>query len=259
MTFNIRYDNPDDGIHAWSNRKDDVVRLIQAYQPAIFGIQEGLHHQVIFLDSMLGEYTFVGVGRDDGIAKGEYSAVFYKSEIFELLNQGTFWLSELPDIPGSMGWDAACTRIVTWAELHETLSGKRCFIFNTHFDHLGTEARVYSALLLRRKVSEISGSESAVITGDFNFPDTSFAYKVLTKKMTEQTPPFTDTRKVSIESPAGPEWTFQGFDSLTQKTKLDYIFYTGNARILSHTTIRDPRFGEYPSDHLPVMVKLIWE
>jgi endonuclease/exonuclease/phosphatase family metal-dependent hydrolase len=259
MTFNIRYDNPDDGVHAWTNRKTSVVDLIKTYNPDIFGIQEGLYHQVYYLDSSLSQFDYAGIGRDDGKRQGEYSAIFYNHDRYDLLDQDTFWLSEFPEIPGSMGWDAACIRIATWVKLQDKSAHRIYYVFNTHFDHRGTEARIYSALLLRRKVSEITGAHNSVIMGDFNATDTSFVYKILAKKLTEPTAHFFDTKNMSLEAPAGPDWTFQGFNPQTEKKKLDYIFYLGDARILSHETISDQRFGEYPSDHLPVIVQLRWQ
>jgi endonuclease/exonuclease/phosphatase family metal-dependent hydrolase len=165
----------------------------------------------------------------------------------------------LPDLPGSVGWDAACTRIVSWILLEDTRTNKKFYVFNTHFDHQGKEARVYSAILLRRKVHEIAGQDQSVIMGDFNATDSSFTYKILTRKLTENTPHFYDTADMSLESPSGPDWTYHGFSPESDKKKLDYIFYTGKAAVSQHTTIIDERFGSYLSDHLPVMVNLTWE
>ena len=119
MSFNIRYNNPDDGIHAWDNRKENVVKLIRHYNPDVLGLQEALSGQISYLNDQLPDYHWIGVGRDDGETAGEYSPVFCKKDRFELIKSDYFWLSDTPEQPGSMGWDAACPRIVTWLQLYD--------------------------------------------------------------------------------------------------------------------------------------------
>jgi endonuclease/exonuclease/phosphatase family metal-dependent hydrolase len=114
MTYNIRYDNPGDGINQWSSRKEKVFALIKKYDPDIFGVQEALHHQLTDIQNNCNGYKFIGVGRDDGKEKGEYSAIFYRSSRFDVIDQNTFWLSETPQTPGRKIWDAAITRVATW-------------------------------------------------------------------------------------------------------------------------------------------------
>ena len=105
MSFNIRYDNPNDGLNAWKNRKDIAAKTIVFYDVDICGLQEVLEHQLQNLAELMPEYEWIGVGRDDGIKKGEYAPIFYRSENLQLLDNGFFWLSETPEIPGSFGWD----------------------------------------------------------------------------------------------------------------------------------------------------------
>ncbi len=92
MSYNIRLDTEADGVNQWKNRSNKVVALIKKYNPDLFGVQEALHNQMMDLQNNLPEYAFVGVGRDDGKEKGEYSAIFYKKDKFEVLKQNTFWL-----------------------------------------------------------------------------------------------------------------------------------------------------------------------
>src|SRR5690606_23660953 len=124
MTYNIRYDNKGDGVNQWSNRKSKVVTLIKKYDPDIIGVQEALHHQLEDLANALKQYTYVGVGRDDGKTKGEYSALFIRKKRFRISENSTFWLSTTPSVPGSKDWDAAITRIATWARLRDKKSKK---------------------------------------------------------------------------------------------------------------------------------------
>src|SRR6056297_2032192 len=149
MSYNIRYDNPDDGINAWPNRQDHVAEIMaDIYSADIIGVQEALKHQLDDLQARMPGYSWVGVGRDDGRDKGEFSPIFYKTDRFDLIATNTFWLSQTPDRPGSRSWDAAITRIATWARLSDHESGREFYVINTHFDHRGEEARVKSAQLI---------------------------------------------------------------------------------------------------------------
>jgi endonuclease/exonuclease/phosphatase family metal-dependent hydrolase len=183
MTFNIRYDNPRDGLDIWANRKDKVASMVRLYQADIVGMQEAQRNQIDDLAERLPKYQWVGVGRNDGKDGGEFTPIFYRSDRLKLLEQKTFWLSPTPEQAGSRGWDAALPRIVTWAKFTAGSNGaaegkdsansaagkdEAFFVFNTHFDHMGMVARLESAKLLRSKVAEIAGNSPAIVTGDFN-------------------------------------------------------------------------------------------
>ena len=144
------------------------------------GLQEVLKNQLDDLEKLLPNYGWVGVGRDDGINKGEFTPIFYLKQRFELLSSGTFWLSKTPDEAGSRGWDAACKRIVTWAEFKDRAFESRFYHFNTHFDHIGFNAKHKSAYLLLRKIQEICSDLPTIVTGDFNCNERSETYKILT-------------------------------------------------------------------------------
>src|SRR5688572_29417739 len=140
MTFNIRYNNPGDSANAWPFRKDKVASQILFHQAHIVGMQKALHGQISDLQERLSQYKFVGVGRDGG-EKGEYSAIFYDTIRLQLLSSQTFWLSQQPNVVASVGWDAALTRVVTWAKFKDRKTKKIFYHFNTHFDHRGKNAR----------------------------------------------------------------------------------------------------------------------
>ena len=112
ISYNIRYDNKWDKENNWLLRRNRLCQLLKDYKPSIFGIQEGLVHQVAFIDSSLSKYEYIGVGREDGKLKGEFCAIFYDTTRFENKKNSTFWLSETPDA-ASVGWDAALERICT--------------------------------------------------------------------------------------------------------------------------------------------------
>src|SRR6185436_17318400 len=122
MTFNIRYNTWNDSLNAWPYRKDNAASQIRFHNVHILGVQEALYDQVIDLSQLLSQYKYVGVGRDDGKTKGEYSPIFYDTTRLKLLGSSTFWLSLTPETSGSKSWDAAITRIVTWAKFTDAKS-----------------------------------------------------------------------------------------------------------------------------------------
>lgn len=249
MTFNIRLDYSGDGIHVWENRKKGVKDLLQYYQPGIFGIQEGLPNQVHYLDSALTNYRYFGVGRDDGVEKGEFSAIFYDSTNFKLLHSSTFWLSENPDTP-SVGWDAALPRICTYGRFLDKTNQKEFWAFNTHFDHVGIEARKMSVKLISKKIRELNHEKLPVILmGDFNLEPDSEPIQFLNGR-------FEDSFSATEKKQYGPKGTFHGFKDSIVTRRIDYIFLKG-FKTLEHRHV-DDRLPDnnFVSDHLPVLVKI---
>ena len=168
MTYNIRYDNPEDSLNNWQYRKNVAAKIIQTKDIDIVGTQEVLHNQLVDLQERLPEYTAIGVGRQDGKEQGEYSALFYKKNRFTEVSSGYFWLSETPEVAGSKGWDGACERIATWAILKDKQTGREVFAINTHLDHVGKIARQEGVTLLLTKAAELSKGLPIIMTGDFN-------------------------------------------------------------------------------------------
>ena len=255
MTFNIRYNNKNDSLNAWPYRKDNAASQIKFHNVHILGVQEALHEQVMDLSQSLSQYKHVGVGRDDGKAKGEYSAIFYDAARLKLLDSSTFWLSLTPEIPGSKSWDAAITRIVTWAKFTDLKTRKMFFVFNTHFDHIGKEARRESARLFRQKVKDIAGNSPVVITGDFNSKPSDDPIKILTDSTDKDK--FIDTKALSLTPHYGPQGTFNAFTSKeTDNEPIDFIFIKGKWKVLQHATLSQTWGGRFSSDHFPVFTKL---
>jgi endonuclease/exonuclease/phosphatase family metal-dependent hydrolase len=255
MTWNIRMDTPDDGINRWDNRKVELCKEIQHQKPALLGVQEALFGQMKDLRRQLKQYKSIGVGRDDGKKSGEFSAIFFDKKMLKPVKSGTFWLSETPDVPGSKGWDAACNRVVTWAEFKTRSSGKHFIVFNTHFDHLGEEARVQSALLIIKKLGELAGKLPIILTGDLNVTSKSRAYRILTFSENEYT--LSDSRKRAKATISGPDFSFVGFDPAFQPTEMiDYILVTWDIQVISNEIYDFRKDGKYLSDHLPVIAVL---
>jgi endonuclease/exonuclease/phosphatase family metal-dependent hydrolase len=248
MTYNIRYDNPQDGVNAWPNRIDKVAGLIQKYNPDVIGVQEALHHQLQELMRRLPDYSYVGVGRDDGKEKGEYSAILYRNGRFGLIHQSTSWLSETPDVPGSKSWDAAITRIVTVARFFDKETKAEFNVLNTHFDHLGVEARLRSAALIAGMVAGFrikTHDFPILVMGDFNAERNEASYSQLANDTLTDTKPSNDQTG-----------TFCGFEvgKIECKT-IDYIFHTKEWVLKNYKVIKDNDGKYYPSDHLPILTE----
>jgi endonuclease/exonuclease/phosphatase family metal-dependent hydrolase len=256
MTWNIRYNNPGDGVHAWPNRRDSLVAYIHAWDPDVLCIQEGLKDQVEFLREGLRGYQMRGVGRDDGRDRGEFSAIYVRSSRFQLLGGGTFWLSPTPDVPGR-GWDAALPRIVTWVRLVDTTVSRTFCVFNTHFDHEGAVAREKSAYLLRQQIGELSYRAPVIVTGDFNAAETDAPYLAMTSSELPR-PKLTDAFVATLAPHRGPRATFTGFAHKDPDPgeRIDYIFVSRPLQVLSHITCDARRKEGFLSDHLPVVADI---
>jgi len=255
ITFNNRYDNPDDGPYRWELRKPLVLDVIQQEIPEILGFQEALHDQVIGLQRALPGYEWVGKGRDDGKELGEFNPIFFSSDRFKLKNKGTFWLSETPNTAGSKSWNSACNRIVTWVKLYDRQSRKKVFVFNTHFDHFSKEARVESAHLLVSAIKQIAKDNWVIVTGDFNDIEGSQMYKILTGSALDLS--LMNTSRISRKETMGPSYTFIGFPFKPDEgNTIDFIFTKNNksATVTEHRVSTYNNQGRYPSDHLPVIV-----
>lgn len=258
MTFNVRFNNPRDGDDAWPKRKDYATSQIAFHEVHVLGVQEALNEQIMDILAALPKFRYVGVGRDDGKTKGEYSAILYDSTRVTLLETKTFWLSQTPEVPGSKGWDADITRIVTWAKFRDRRSKKHFYFFNTHFDHRGEKARKESAIMLKQKVKEIAGTKPSIITGDFNAKPSDEPIKLL---VDENDPDrFTDTKAKSVTGHYGPEGTFNDFKSSERDNEpIDHIFFKQKIKVLKHATISQTWKGHFSSDHFPVLARLIIE
>ena len=253
MSFNIRYDEPKDGEQNWHKRKGNVIRMINFYDLDIIGMQEVLVSQLKYLKDNLMDYNVVGVGREDGKEKGEFTPVFYRNERFKELKHGTFWLSETPE-KVSKGWDADLKRIVTWVMLQDKTTGIEFLFLNTHFDHRGKQARIESARLIKSKISELSEGKQVILTGDFNSSPESEAIKTL-KSDTEDG--LIDSRE-SATITYGPEWTSSGFDNrpFEQRRVIDYIFLQNVEMVKRHGIITEKLNNLCLSDHCPVFIQI---
>ncbi|MFC6101090.1 endonuclease/exonuclease/phosphatase family protein [Olivibacter domesticus] len=277
-TYNIRNDNNKEDAargDGWQQRYPVISDLIRFHDFDIFGTQEGLHHQLEDLKKNLPHYTYTGRGRDDGKEAGEYSAIFYNTDKFQLIDHGDFWLSTQTDRPNK-GWDAVLPRICSWAKLQLKENGKTLYFFNVHFDHVGTTARKESAKLILSKVKELAGNHTAILTGDFNVDQHSDSYQVL-----EQSHIMEDAYgKANIKY--ATNGTFNNFNPNSKTdNRIDHIFLTTDFKVFRYGVLTDSyrsplknpaeayQSGNFPkevslkdyrarvpSDHFPVMVSI---
>ncbi|OWK71626.1 endonuclease/exonuclease/phosphatase family protein [Pedobacter sp. AJM] len=248
ITYNIRYNNPDDGVNAWPNRAQNVKALVKFHDADLLCVQEALPEQ---FDALLKNSNFdvVGVGREDGKRKGEFAAIYFDKDRFTKKDGGTFWLSETPDVP-SKGWDAALNRVCSWVRLYDQLNKKEFLVFNTHYDHKGVKARIESAKLIKQKIQQIAPALPVVFTGDLNVTPETEAISTIKSFLT-------DAKEISRETPYGPNGTFNDFDFNSDlPNRIDYIFVNKGFKVQKFAVLTDSKDKRYFSDHLPVFARL---
>ncbi len=258
MSFNIRYGTAKDGDNHWDLRKEFLIATIAAFDPDLLGTQETLGFQRDYIAEHLPNYKSVGVGRVDGKLNGEMAALFFKKDRYTKLEEGHFWLSESPQIPGSVSWDSSLTRMVTWVRLKDLKSsGNNVIFFNTHFDHIGVTARNESARLLRNQIESLRGSDHVIVTGDFNAGERSDPYQSLFSDIAGQPSPIVDSYRSAHPKPMAKEGTFTDFKpENTTGARIDWIGVSPSFTIDSAGIDRTQKDGHTPSDHFPVTAVL---
>ncbi len=249
MSFNVRYPAKTDGPNVWENRRDLLVATIREKDPDIIGTQELFNQQGMHIVVALPQYTWFGVCRR-GAHLDEHMGVIYKREKLRRLESGNFWLSETPDVPGSMSWNVNLPRMVTWA-LFETRPGRRRFYyFNTHLPHRREDeaARLNCARLIAERLARLPKKVPVILTGDFNAPANGEVYKVFADALQ-------DAWGTALRR-SGPENTFNGFSGATGGPRIDWILYRGRVKALEAETVTRNENGRYPSDHYPVLAVL---
>ena len=250
ISFNIRVDNAADGTNVWRNRRDAVVTMIERERPMLLGLQEAQPHQITYLSEHCPDYAWYGLGRDtgkvppatDSYAAEETMAIFWRTAELELLDKGTFGLSETPD-QVSKGWDASYRRTCTWAGFRHKKSGQTCYFFNTHLDNDGKVAREESIKLLVSRMKTINSKRRvSFLTADFNSNVTDACFAPLHVYMR-------DARANAAVSDDYPSWN--GYGASTGR--LDHVFFSGdNCTAREFRTLRGDYGVPYISDHYPV-------
>ena len=247
MSYNIRLGSANDGTNSWALRASATQNMLADQAPDVFGVQEALEYQVLFLEEMCG-YEYVGVGRENGKKEGEHMAIFWNKKKVSMLKWGTFWLSETPEEP-SMGWDAACKRTATWAIMKDKKTGKKFCFINTHLDHEGKEAQKNGLKLIVDRLSEINpDGYPMVLTGDFNITPDNKALIDLDAKMQS-------ARKIAEKTDSHDTYNGWGRGSGV----IDYIYVSGFSSCPEfQTVVKRYKDRKFVSDHYPVFARLIF-
>jgi endonuclease/exonuclease/phosphatase family metal-dependent hydrolase len=251
MTFNIRYATDRDAENRWTARRQMLIDLLRKQNPDLIGVQEALDQQLSDIVRALPGYTVAGVGRDDGRAAGEYSAILFKSSRFRVAQSGTFWLSETPEAVASRTWGNRIPRICSWARLIDR-GGQALWMYNVHLDHESQPSRERSTELLRRRIDARSfPDEPVIVTGDFNVGEDNPAIRTLVRDKA-----FLDTFRV-VHPDEKQVGTFTGFKiDKIDGPKIDYVLVQPGAEVLAAEIVRTARDGRYPSDHFPVVARV---
>lgn len=257
MSFNIRYGTANDGDNRWQHRKELVVQTVKAFNPDLLGLQEVLTGQADYLKTSLPDYSFHGVGRNDGQQNGEFAPIMYRRERFEVVDAGYFWLSETPEVPGSLSWDAAITRILSWTLLRDRNAGNRELVFaNTHFDHRGEQARLESARLIRQRGSTMLNGRSVVLAGDFNATEDDAPYHAFLGGNEDNAARLIDSYRAVHPKRKPDEATYHRWEGGTTGSRIDWVLHSPDLEPLSAGIDRTSQAGQFPSDHYPVQTVL---
>jgi len=264
MTFNIKVGTPDDGPNNWEYRRGILLDCLRHYPADIIGTQEGLRFQLDAIKDEFPRFEFIGIGRYHGIdvdreherGEGEHCAIFYDKTKLDVTRQGTFWLSDTPEIPGSMTWGNDLARIVTWAVFKPREHETPLCCFNTHF-HWGDEFQRKSALLLNRRLRQIANDTPVVVLGDFNAAPESEPWKILTalQQGSGYQGQLVDCWKV-LGKPETDGGTGHGFTGISNEDRIDWILVSRHFRVKAIDRIQFNQAGRYPSDHFPIRATL---
>lgn len=249
MSFNIRLPMASDGVNAWDNRRDVTVAMLEKAAPDLFGTQELFKRQGDFLVEKLKGYTWFGIDRRGG-HDDEHMGIFYRTDRLKLVESGQFWLSDTPEVVGSITWGHPLPRMVTWGLFETVKGGRRFYAFNTHLPYRDEDeaARTKGATLILERITAMAGDLPVVLTGDFNTTPDSEAHRVLASGLVDA--------RASAPVKLGPAETFHNFTGKADK-QIDWIFLRGFAakRV---TTITDHQGEVQTSDHFPVLAELRW-
>ncbi len=248
MSYNIRTGEAKDGTNSWGLRYPATAEMIKDQKPDVFGVQEAMSYQILFIEDNMRDYKGVGVGRENGKKEGEHMSIFWNRKTMSMLDWGTFWLSETPDKP-SMGWDAACKRTATWALMKDKKTGNRFYFVNTHLDHVGTEARRNGLQLILDRVAKINKDGlPLVLVGDFNVTPDDKALAPLEGKMESARAVAKTTDNVG---------TYNNWGKASDV--IDHIYITGFSSCPEFRTVTKKYSDrKFVSDHYPVTARLMF-
>ncbi len=249
MSFNVRCRDDKDG--SVKNRSKIVKAIIEQYAPDSFGVQEATGEWMDILSEGLGEkYAFVGEARDESGYGSEYSSVFYLKDKYNLIDEGTIWLSETPEVKYTKSFDSACHRVATWALLENKETGERYTHLNTHLDHVLEETRVGQIKVLINKLEQLKQDGKVICTGDFNTEPSGEVYAEMIKHAD-------DACEKAKNSDEGI--TFHNYGKIEEFSSgpIDYVFVTEGIKVNTFKIIRNTAKDMYPSDHYPIIADVV--
>ena len=252
LTYNLRYiTSGDKGERAWTARRDQAAELIKNDAADIVGIQEGLPQMLNDLLDRVSGYAVIGVGREDGVDKGEYSAILVNTQRFRIQESGTFWLSDTPEVPNSCTWGNTVTRICTWAKLYDRETARTFHFYNTHLDHESPEARQKGTELILSRIAKRQPAGPMLLTGDFNAREGDPLHAAI------KAAGLVDVwRTVHPDATAEASETIHQFSGAATGVRIDYIYASPDFKVVESEVIRSSKNGNYPSDHYPVRATL---
>jgi len=255
MSFNIRLGTANDGDNHWTLRRQMLFDLLREQNADIVGLQEAFRFQIEEILAAVPGYGVVGVGRDDGRAGGETSAILFKTTRLHVAESGTFWFSDTPDVPGTRTWGNRYNRVSSWARFIDR-DGTAFYHYNLHLDHESQPSRERSVdLLLQRIGARAFPDEPVVVTGDFNVGETNPALLRLVGTA-GQPGPLVDSFRL-LHPDATEVGTFTAFTfGRTDGDKIDYVLVQPGTKVLAAGIVRTNRDGRYPSDHFPVVARI---
>lgn len=259
MTFNIRLSRAHDGANAWPHRRELVAEVIRRFAADFVGVQEAWPEQIAYLTQSLPQYRYLGRSRERDGVEGEAIPLFYRHQRWSLdpQEQGTFWLSDTPEVPGSTGWGNTIPRVITWGRFIEKGGNGALYVYNVHLDHLSAASRVRSARALADRIARRSHPEPVLVLGDFNAGESSEPVQYLTGADHASPVQLRDTFR-TVHPQETLVGTFHGFGGATTGSKIDYILASREAQVLEAAIVRGSFQGRYPSDHFPVTAEIVF-
>lgn len=251
MTYNLRYASSQPP-HAWYQRRPAAKAMLEELQPDLIGTQEGLYQQVKDLDADLPDHDWIGLGREGG-SRGEFMAIFYRRDRFEPLEFDHYWLSDTPEVIGSVTWGHSVKRMVTWVKFRDLATGQDFYFVNTHFDHQVQEAREKSAALVLKRVNALNTLLPVLLVGDFNaVAGQNPVYDILVNDEA-----FVDTW-LAAEKRGEAIRTFHNYRGpQAGDGRIDWILSRGPVRTRWTEVVTYEKDGQYPSDHFPVLARMV--
>jgi endonuclease/exonuclease/phosphatase family metal-dependent hydrolase len=248
VSFNIRLGVANDGPNSWQFRKEALFEQVRTLDPDILGLQEAMQMQIDDFRVFAPAYEVFGVGREDGVEKGERSCILYRRARFGLIQGGTFWLSDRPDEIGSMTWGNRITRICTYGLFQDKETNKQFWVFNCHLDHESQPSREKSVQLILSRIKAASPAAPVILIGDFNSGEDNPAARAVTSSGLIDT-----FRKLHPDQT--DVGTFTAFDK-PGKDKIDHIFVSSDWTVDSAEIRTEKVQGRLTSDHYPVTARI---